>query len=202
MEQEVFDGAPAPSEMYNPRVQALVMIASALVLFGFILTGVMFTLPDNVLLNRMDHVTAQRAVNTVVPENWAFFTRDPQTPEVTAYRLDSGSKPVSLLTTPQNKAANAFGLSRNQRAQGVELGYLSSVTSAWRDCDVRTTACVSAAAGAPAEATVNTSSFPTACGDVYLAQEVPVPWNYRKLYKNTSFRINKVAHLEVSCPHR
>ena len=64
-------------------------------------------------------------LNTVAGQNFAFFTRSPETDQIDAYRLDpDGTVGASLLVTPQAKPANLFGLSRTQRAQGPELAIL------------------------------------------------------------------------------
>ncbi|MEU9099167.1 SdpA family antimicrobial peptide system protein [Streptomyces sp. NPDC048361] len=64
------------------------------------------------------------ALNILTPETWAFFTRNPESVQNGIYGYDHAGGVRNLLRTPQGNPANIFGLSRTQRAQGPELGYI------------------------------------------------------------------------------
>jgi hypothetical protein len=44
----------------------------------------------------------------------------------------------------------------------------------------------------------NSSPLRTVCGDIVLADEVPVPWSYRKLVAYDR-RVLQTVHLQIRC---
>ncbi|WP_222711094.1 SdpA family antimicrobial peptide system protein [Quadrisphaera setariae] len=166
-----------------------------------LLLSVFFTLPSNVLSSR-DGGTWRSVFATIAPQNWSFFTRDPESAEIVAYQGEVTAKePQSLMKTPQAKASNFFGITRTQRAQGVEIGLLSSEVTSWADCTDRAAICLKAASQQKVEQAENTSPAPTLCGNIILTQQRVTPWSYRNLYPD-ALRIEKVEHLQVRCDHQ
>jgi len=119
---------------------------------------------------------ARALVHMVVPEGWAFFTRDPREERLFPYVQRDGHW-VSVHAAPHAEPQHAFGLDRVSRAQGVELGMLfgSVPTPAWTTCASRDLeACLSSA---PTGLTIrNTSPDPTICGDAAIVRQEPLPW--------------------------
>lgn len=173
--------------------QFLVFVTAGIVLF---LGSVFYTLPSNVLSLRGGAV--RNAFNTISPQDWAFFTRDPQSTMIGAYELTPDGGAVSRLTTPQNRVRNSFGLSRTQRAQGPELGFLDHAVGGWANCDGSVDYCIDANKNAPTQNIANTSPVPTICGDTFITQEEPQPWAFRSLTSHPS-RVTKVAHISAEC---
>ncbi|MFJ9906237.1 SdpA family antimicrobial peptide system protein [Streptomyces sp. NPDC101152] len=191
-----------PSEPAGPKAGSLrpltLFCVACLVLFGYLAAGLFYTLPSNALSSR--HSKGARPVfNTLVPENWAFFTRNPQTTQTGVYAQRADGSIRNLLRTPQGDPSNFFGLSRRQRAQGPELGYLNAnAAGKWADCAGYLDDCVKEAAAKPAVQVKNTNPVPTVCGDAYLTQEETVPWSFRNQVPYVR-RVLKVAHLDVRC---
>ncbi|MFD9205152.1 SdpA family antimicrobial peptide system protein [Streptomyces sioyaensis] len=189
-----------PAEGRNASLRQLVLFAGAcLCLFGYLAASLFYTLPSNALSSRQSKGGARHALNILTPENWAFFTRDPETTQISAYALGADGAGRSLMRTPQGAPSNLFGLSRTQRAQGPELGYLNAAAAArWKACDGRLADCLRESSGGRAWRVKNESPVPTVCGDAYLTQEKTVPWSYRELVPY-SRRVVKIVHLDIRC---
>ncbi|MEU6438941.1 SdpA family antimicrobial peptide system protein [Streptomyces sp. NPDC047046] len=166
--------------------------------FGYLALGLFYTLPSNALSSRHS-AGARTAFNTLVPQNWAFFTRNPETGQTGAYRLGHDGEVSDLLHTPQGAPSNLFGLSRTQRAQGPELGYLNAhVTGHYAKCSAYLADCVEESAKRAPVKVTNTSPLPTLCGDLVLTQEKTVPWAFRNEVPYQK-HVDRVAHVDVRC---
>ncbi|MGW7007988.1 SdpA family antimicrobial peptide system protein [Streptomyces sp. NPDC054933] len=193
---------PTPTGDGLPRavsVRQLILFAvSCFVIFGYLATSLFYTLPSNALSSR--HSKGLRAaLNILTPENWAFFTRNPESVQNGIYAYGTDRTIRNLLRTPQGEPSNLFGLSRTQRAQGPELGYINAAAAhTWSPCSGYLTDCLSEASRKPSLMVNNTSPLPTICGDAYITQEQTVPWSFRNQVSYTR-RVVQVAHLDVRC---
>lgn len=166
------------------------------------LTSVFYSLPSNVLATR-EGEDARRFSVGLAPQSWAFFTRDPDSDDYDVYQIASGGNLTRLLRTPNSKAENMFGLSRIQRAQGVELGTIGLQVSDWLDCteEPRTDTCKTAALERTANTAKNTSKVASVCGEVLLVAAAPTPWPYRELTDSLQEE-HLAARVHVTCPER
>lgn len=160
------------------------------------------TLPSNVLWERTQLPAVRAELNSIAGENFAFFTRSPESEQIAAYRLrPDGILGPSLLTTPQARSDNLFGLSRTQRAQGPELANLIRAVPAdeWADCTmVDSATCVNRVARQPTTLLRNHSPVPTVCGSVALTLESTTKWAYRHLTSD-QYSIDRIATANVEC---
>ncbi|GHG81166.1 hypothetical protein GCM10018779_63180 [Streptomyces griseocarneus] len=178
------------------RRQLLVFSAACLVIFSYLLVSLFYTLPSNALSSRHSK-GARQYFNTVTPQVWAFFTKNPEGIQIGFY--GRGGQGKNLLRTPQGNPSNLFGLDRTQRAQGPEIAYLEAGVTNWSECSGTVERCLARAAAMPAAKAENRSPVPTICGDSFITQETVVPWSYRDLVTYDR-RVTKIAHLDVSCP--
>jgi len=112
---------------------------------------------------------------TLVPEGWAFFTRDPREESIFLFiRRDGAWESASM--GPNGSVANAFGLNRASRAQGVETALIVNrfSTSAFRECRGVAADCLETTKSAGS--LQNNSPDPSLCGDVGIVMRKPVPW--------------------------
>jgi antimicrobial peptide system SdpA family protein len=160
------------------------------------------TLPSNILWERTQLPAVRAELNMIAGENFAFFTRSPESEQIDAYRLGPGiSVGSSLLVTPQADAGNWFGLSRTQRAQGPELASLLRAVrpDAWTDCTaLDRRGCLADVARQPRVHLDNSSPVPTVCGTVVLSVERTTKWAYRHL-TDTRHAIEHAAAADVTC---
>lgn len=185
--------APARSE---DAVRRNAFVVASVAAGAFLLTSVFFTLPSNVLSHR-DGSAVRTFFTTLAPQNWAFFTRDPQSQEVVAYAIHDGAL-KNLMKTPQVRASNLFGITRIQRAQGVEIGEIYGSQLTWATCSDRWAQCMEQARAQKTQVIQNGSPVATVCGDVILVVQETTPWEFKDLYSDP-VRIDRFAHLSSEC---
>ncbi|MGW1197798.1 SdpA family antimicrobial peptide system protein [Streptomyces sp. NPDC002536] len=178
--------------------QLLLFVTACLLVFGYLALSLFYTMPTNALSSR--HSKGIRpALNILTPENWAFFTRNPEGEQIGIYSYGADGSVHNLLNTPQGSPANLFGLSRTQRAQGPEIGFFSTnATQHWSGCAGYLDDCLREASKKPALKVNNTSPVPTVCGEAYLTRETTVPWSFRNQVSYDR-RVEHVAHLDIRC---
>jgi sporulation delaying protein A len=182
---------------HSMRLTVAVGVGYALLLAAVGTITLAATLPSNILWGHAQALVLRAELNTVAGQNFAFFTRSPETDQVDAYRLyPDGTVGASLLVTPQARTTNLFGVSRTQRAQGPEMANLIHAVppDAWADCtSLDRTSCF---AGIRHQAPVelhNDSPVPTVC-------ESTVKWAYRRLV-DARYVIDDIAPARVLCTH-
>lgn len=142
-------------------------------------------------------VSLRNALVTIAPQRWEFFTASPQGSQVAVYNAATFD---SAMRFPQTKSANAFGLTRTQRAQGPEMAILSAAVRHWDRCETpgNSRACLESARHAKAQEVVNTVRYPSLCGTYVIAIQRPTPFEFRHFgYGDTA--IQKTAEVRVLC---
>jgi antimicrobial peptide system SdpA family protein len=134
----------------------------------------------------------------VLPEGFAFFTKDPREQNPFLYEIQKNNGLIPI-TTPNSSPSNLFGLSRYQRALYVELGSIISLISS----SDRTT-CATSFSDCIAHDLIKTVKIqnrtPNAllCGSYYLKMIEPVPWAWHRTFKGEMPMT--VVKLELICP--
>ncbi|WP_435299096.1 SdpA family antimicrobial peptide system protein [Timonella sp. A28] len=147
---------------------------------AFLGVSIFYSLPSNVLATRQGEISRVISLS-FAPQSWAFFTKDPVEEEFHILKRENKNW-ESLSRFPQSEAQNLFGLSRDQRSQGVEFAIIANEVSEWRECiEYEWEECLDEATLQAPEYIVNPSTNPTICGDVILLITEPVPWSYREL---------------------
>ena len=153
---------------------AAVLLAGAVwaVVIGY---AVHIQLPTNVIALPFERELRVAAV-VFTPEGWAFFTKDPREPILVPYALGSDGVWRPAAVGSYGEARNFFGADRTPRAQGVEMGLLSSRLSPsfWASCDDRVETCLGRAGTWLVVS--NASPRPTLCGKIALTRQEPLPW--------------------------
>jgi antimicrobial peptide system SdpA family protein len=135
-------------------------------------------------------------LQVLVPQGWAFFTRSPQEKTVVPYkRVDNRWARADSL--PQSRSENLFGLSRHQRTQGTELGFLASLVPSYADCQGYLTECL-AEPTASVWKIANPTNTRHFCGAIRIVQQEPVKFAYRNSTPE-QVRVESFADLEVTC---
>lgn len=139
-------------------------------------------------------------IKLLLPEGWAFFTRDPRDDRMLPYQRTPEGQWAWASDTPNFQWKNAFGINRAARAQGVELGLLmkDAATLPKVECKESPTACLERA---PVAQTLrNTSPRPTYCGQVGLVFQRAVPWAWSRTNQGKPITMpSKVLRLDVEC---
>jgi antimicrobial peptide system SdpA family protein len=152
------------------------------VLIGYV---VHVQLPTNVIVLPFEQELHLAAV-VFAPEGWAFFTKNPREPVLIPYTMDTAGMWRSAAVGAYDDPPHLFGASRSPRAQGVEMGLLSSQISptAWGTCDERIETCLARAASWFVAG--NPSPQPTLCGKVALVRQEPLPWAWASARAETT----------------
>lgn len=133
-----------------------------------------------------------------LPQGWKFFTRDPREDDIKAFIRKREGEWTNAMNGPNGSPSNFFGVSRVSRAQGIELGLLTTAVrkSAWQPCKEEPESCLEAAS--PLASMKNITPKPTLCGEVGLVLQPPVPWAWSKSADEITMP-SKVIRIVVQC---
>lgn len=140
--------------------------------------------PENVLTTSWQN-SVKAAVQTVLPEQWGFFTRSPREDELLPYLYRSGQW-ESASAYPHSQATHFFGWNRVSRAQGIEIGVLFAEVADrdWNECRPNSAVenCLDAfTAEGEWVRVANPSPDPTLCGHVGISKALPPPWAWANI---------------------
>jgi antimicrobial peptide system SdpA family protein len=171
---------------------------TASVMAAALLMSVLVALPPTAISGDLS-ASFRLGYSAVISQGWNFFTRDMQSINYGVYSTSTTDEFGSMLTTPQTRVENLWGLSRTQRAQGPEIAILAAEVDAWKECESLRIACVSEAEGTQGQRMVNGSLLPTLCGRVILTQERTSPWSYRAFAGANSPVVEQYAFIDAEC---
>ncbi|WP_255455711.1 SdpA family antimicrobial peptide system protein [Cryobacterium lactosi] len=143
-------------------------------------------------------------VQTILPEQWGFFTKSPREDMILPYTHSQEAGWASAAMYPHAQAQYAFGWNRVSRAQGVEVGlvYKEVVDGIWTDCTDYGDAidCLDALSDdskAEVPTVANLSPDPTLCGLSAFSKAPPAPWAYANIGQAKQ-RIS-ITLVEITC---
>ena len=161
--------------------------------------------PDNVLTAPWQ-TSIKPIVQTILPEQWGFFTKSPRDSIILPFRFSKDSRWATAALYPHSQARYFFGLNRVSRAQGVEVGIVYKAVidsnSSWTDCTSysNTIECLASLSSAPAakwEPITNPSPDPTLCGRAALSKAAPAPWAYANIGQTQ--QDTSVVLVDIAC---
>lgn len=183
-------------------VRRVTIFASVFMVFWVLLGGSVYLTnqSENVLTTSWQQ-SVKAPVQTVMPEQWGFFTRSPREDELLSYRQNSG-RWSSASMYPHSQARYLFGWNRVSRAQGIEIGMLfAEVTDReWHPCPASSTVTMcleEGAAGAEWIDVPNRSPEPTLCGHAAISKALPPPWAWANI--GQAKQDASVIYLDVEC---
>lgn len=164
------------------RITAVVLVAGLLV--GYLVRAV-------VPVAAMPAPPGRTVARALVPEGWAFFTRDPRRPSPVAYTTDRDGR----WRLAPGRSRGPAGLDKRDRARSAEIALLMDrlTGTAWTKCDREPAACL---ATARETETANTATVRTLCGDVGIVLQEVLPWAWNDL---PTVLPSRVARLTVTC---
>lgn len=154
--------------------------------------------PYNVIALPFERPIAS-AVNSILPQGWAFFTRSPREEAILVFRKVGDQQWQDTDIGPNAEPSNFFGADRRARAQGLERGIITSSVpdDSWRKCHQELEVCL----GLQVENSVtvyNPTPNPTMCGPLALVSRSPVPYSYRE-HVTERWATERVARVEADC---
>jgi antimicrobial peptide system SdpA family protein len=115
----------------------------------------------------------------LLPQGWAFFTRDPQEKRLAVYAETAQGW---VTATPGSHAswAYALGFNRRSRVHGVEVALLlaSLRRVPWHACEQQPTICLTALK--EVHTVANPSPRPAFCGTIGIVRQEPIPWAWAR----------------------
>lgn len=139
---------------------------------GFIVTSFV---PNNPLQPK--RVTI-RQVASLIPQGWAFFTKDPQEAELVTYRASAEDQYRPVMVRNE-RSWMTFNFSRYGRFQAREYGFIaeSIPKDLWIECKKDFEKCVKESKTYQYHNRTVIRSF---CGSYLFSMEPPVPWAWSK----------------------
>ncbi|PDY26987.1 SdpA family antimicrobial peptide system protein [Bacillus thuringiensis] len=130
-----------------------------------------------------------------MPQGWGFFSKNPRDETIFVYELQ-GAKQIQW---PNNTAKNFFGISRNGRSQGIELGIITSNLKKenWTTCDDGIKGCKKKDEILPIKVK-NPTPVPNVCGPYIIEMREPVPWAWAKITDGKNYP-SKIVKVNVEC---
>lgn len=136
-------------------------------------------------------------VRTILPQGWAFFTRDPRMPSVSVYQpgKDSWSRTSSISNSDIHEM---LGANRKIRTEQYEIESLvqNSSSSQWIVCETDNLLQCLHVSHSSVQTVKTISEDPRFCGPVALVREDPVPWAWAQ---TTSQMPAELKFLNVVC---
>lgn len=161
-----------------PRIVVSSAVALITVTVGFV------SLPSQVYAPRGWNEAIQ-SVQSVIPQGWAFFTRDPREATVIPF-TESGGGWVNVNRGPNAQPEYAFGMNRESRLTEFDTEGISAAAGddvEWFECSsFDHSECIEEAEGEREPVEVSTSGWDLRlCGPVALVKEEPVPLSFGRL---------------------
>ena len=125
----------------------------------------------------------QLQLDVFVVQGWKFFTRNPREEDIFVYKKDGYGNWLPALVGVNGSPVNFFGLRRSTRAQGVEIGLITTAIKQdqWYACRQSAETCVT---DAPMIGFQSTHLLePTLCGEIGLVLRPPIPWAWSRARK-------------------
>lgn len=182
--------------MIGSRRPGLILAGMAfgwLIVFAFV---VHTNQEQNVLTSKWQSAI-RSSVQTLSPQQWAFFTKSPRDGSYEPYRVDEGVWKRAA-RFPHSRAENAFGWNRESRAQAIELGLIMSQLRgvSWHQCTQAVVECFRSAK-ADRLSTKNVSPAPTLCGLTGISASGSTPWAWAEAGQEPA--PPRVTVVEITC---
>lgn len=149
------------------------LLVGIIIFWSILITGLFIVnMPHNPLSASMN-ISAN--MGSVLPEGWAFFTRNPR--EDKHWMYQKSEEGYQQVIRPISSPQNYFGFSRKGRAVGTELGAIMQKVQheTMYFCEDKIDACYNWDT-IPSIKVLNSAYAPAFCGVYLLAQKPLVPW--------------------------
>lgn len=138
--------------------------------------------------------TVTNKLNAIYYQGWGFYSKDTRDPLLYAIPLDGNDQ----LSWPNNKIRHFFGLNREGRSQGIELGAILSNLKPedYSSCDRKSEECFQEVD--VVMVVTNKSRHPRICGTWGITYTDPIPWSWGKS-KDAINMPSEIAKVEIKC---
>ncbi len=135
---------------------------------------------------------------SIIPEGWAFFTRNAREDVVYVYKKDENNK-WNLISIPGGSSRYLFGLNRKGRAFDAEVGLLLQEVpeTKWIESKRSIDYFFEATTVLPVIKVENEVNFPSCTGEVIIQKTPLIPWAWSTL-KTKIIMPYKIVELNVT----
>jgi len=137
-----------------------------------------------------------RVPGSLLPQGWAFFTRDGREETTKPYVAGRDHEWHELENFRSTVLSTGWGADRTARAVLADVGALETRVDEWKTCASDVDSCVQEVAASSPQVIEGLRPRPELCGNIVLVRSKPVPFSYAGL---TREREARAALLEVSC---
>jgi antimicrobial peptide system SdpA family protein len=145
--------------------------------------------------------THRRSLHTLIPEGWAFFTRNPREDKLVGFRYSESGILEAVEQRSMADPGFLWGIRRTKRAQQVELAVLATAVEGdyWIQCTGPIEECIARRELPLRSVELTNPRHPSSvCGEIYLVLQPPLPWAWwRSLPK--AVMPSEIALVNVRC---
>ncbi|MGG0219813.1 SdpA family antimicrobial peptide system protein [Bacillus mycoides] len=152
----------------------LIFITISLIWLVFFLYSIIAVLPGSTFSVSTKN---KLLVSNTIPQGWGFYSKDPREEMINLVDPNTGKTAAKW---PNNMPVNMFGLKREGRSQGIEVGLLMEGVKKeqWNSCSKNPTNCLKEIKE-PIKIN-NPTKNATVCGEYGIILQKPVPWAWSK----------------------
>jgi antimicrobial peptide system SdpA family protein len=196
---------PSAAKPDRPEPQAPALSAVQSGLINALLTAFWSGLVVMIFASSMEesalrpHYIQRVFLQTLSPQGWAFFTRNPREPWYHAFMVAADGHLIPA-ETADYRGAPWHGVRRDVRNRGIAIGQvLKAVPStAWKPCKEAIETCIARVDEGAVEVSLAMIDNTGFCGRVVLQERATVPWAWRKAYRTVHMR-SRIALVDVNC---
>lgn len=146
-----------------------------------VLTVFLVFAPSHALLNR-NQSQGLSVVAELLPQGWAFFTRDPREPYVSLYQQQE-QKWEQFNSTTVAGSEHLFGLDRSARTENYEIDVITSAIppEEWAGCEEEPITYCLPESPVPSMSVQAHGEGLRFCGVIAVTTQEPVPWAWADL---------------------
>lgn len=183
--------------MHLQQIKHIVYGGSLLLIFSLLVFLLAASVPESTIkVSKASRMQLTR----IVPEGWAFFTRDPKGPELLLFQADS-NKQVHRFVQRPGTPRYLFGINRKARIVSQEFGrfqeYLPTADSLWYEIEGPIEKNAHLFDSLSIIKIPNSSRYPFINGVFILQKIEPVPWAWAGSKNIQAFTKSKICKIHV-----
>jgi antimicrobial peptide system SdpA family protein len=179
------------------QLKYLVYAGSLALIVGLLVFLIAASVPESTIkVSKISRMQLTR----IVPEGWAFFTRDPKEPSFILYEITDKGQLRRFIQRP-GTPRYLFGMNRRARVVSQEYGrlqeYVPVADSLWREIEGPIEKYAHLADSLTVTKIPNSSRFPLINGIFILQKIEPVPWAWARSKNIEAYTKSKICKIHV-----
>lgn len=183
----------------NSKSITFLIALSVITTFWVVITiyALKFTLPYNAVALPFNTRVNSTVFRAILPEGFAFFTRNPREQQVTILKLTGNE--FQIEKNVNGSIENLLGLKKTARSRDIEMATLISQISEseWLSCKSQLNECATHPE-TPILFLENKYANPLLCGEYLIVLRNPVPWAWAKSM-NSNAMPTLFVRIKVGC---